>query len=371
MICRQEREVAGGMRSLSRRTVLLSGLGTMVAAATGRDASAAACPELSGETIRWIVPYGAGGGYDTLSRLLAPALEKVLEATLVIDNVSGAGGLLGARALRDSPADGRTLGLINGSGLLGAMLAGNSDVPAPDRDFTVLGRLQRDRHAWFTGPDSPIRGIEDLAPERRDQPIVVAVLGAASTLFVSGATVSRILGIEAVFVAGHKGSKAARMALLRGEIDVMSLSFDSARRHVEAGRMRPLLQIADRPIADDPSLSGVPLLGGPDGIAARWAERAGRDAAEAIRLSAALAALLAAGRIVAAPAGLAPSARDCLAEALEEAMAAPEFTEAVARAGHTLDPAPAPVAERYLAAAAEAARALSPILAQALAWIRS
>ena len=359
------------MRSLSRRAALLTGLGTLAAAAMPRGASAASCPELSGETIRWIVPYGAGGGYDTLSRLLAPALEKALDATLVIDNVSGAGGLLGARALRGSPADGRTLGLINGSGLLGAMLAGNDDVPVPDRDFTVLGRLRRDRHAWFTGPDSPIRSIEDLAPERRDRPVVVAVLGAASTLFVSGATVSRILGMDAVFVAGHKGSKAARMALLRGEIDVMSLSFGSARRHVEADRMRPLLQIADRPIADHPSLSGVPLLGGPEGIAARWAERAGRDPAEAIRLSAALAALLAAGRIVAAPPGLAPSTRACLAEALEKAMAAPEFTEAATRAGHTLDPAPAPVAERDLAAAAEAARALSPILTRALARIRS
>ncbi len=359
------------MKLFSRRAVLSTSAGAMAAMATGNAAWAASCPELAGQTIRWIVPYGAGGGYDTLSRLLAPPLENALGATIAIDNVSGAGGLIGARTLRDAPADGRTLGLINGAGLLGAALAGTSDVPAPDRDFTVLGRVQQDRHAWFTGPDSPIRSIEDLAPDQRDQPVIVAVLGAGSTLFISGATVSRILGIEAVFLAGHKGTKAARMALLRGEIDVMSLSFGSARRHVEAGRMRPVLQIADRPIADHSSLAGVPLLGGPDGVAARWAERSGRDPEEAMRLSAALAAMLAAGRLVAAPAGLSPATADCLGEALQVAMASPEFTEPVARAGQTLDPAGATIAAESIVAAAVAARMLRPILEQALARIRS
>ncbi len=359
------------MRLFSRRTVLSIGVGAAAAMATRNTARAASCPGLAGRTIRWIVPYGAGGGYDTLSRLLAPALEKALEATVAIDNVSGAGGLLGARTLRDSPADGRTLGLINGSGLLGAMLAGNDDVPAPDKDFTVLGRLRQDRHAWFTGPNSPIRCIEDVAPGKRDRPVLVAVLGAGSALFLSGAVASHILGIDAVFVAGHKGSKAARMALLRGEIDVMSLSFGSARRHVEAGRMRPLLQISDRPIADHPSLSGVPLVGGPDGIAARWAERVGRDPEEAMALSTALAALLAAGRIVAAPAGLSPATADCLGEAVQLAMASPEFTEAVARAGQTLDPADATVATEGIVEATAAARTLAPILERALARIRS
>src|SRR4051794_3105839 len=75
---------------------------------------AADCSSLAGHSITWIVPYSPGGGFDVESRLLAPHLSQVLGADVAVQNVSGAGGLVGAKAIRDAAPDGRTIGVING-----------------------------------------------------------------------------------------------------------------------------------------------------------------------------------------------------------------------------------------------------------------
>ncbi|MEO1017695.1 MAG: tripartite tricarboxylate transporter substrate binding protein, partial [Pseudomonadota bacterium] len=57
------------------------------------------CTPLEGETIRWIVPYSPGGGYDTYSRLIEPVLERHLQAEIAMVNMPGAGGMLGAKSI--------------------------------------------------------------------------------------------------------------------------------------------------------------------------------------------------------------------------------------------------------------------------------
>ena len=58
------------------------------------------CDALAGTTIRWIVPFSPGGGYDTSSRILEPFLETRLGAEIVVSNVTGAGGIIGAKHLK-------------------------------------------------------------------------------------------------------------------------------------------------------------------------------------------------------------------------------------------------------------------------------
>ena len=91
------------MRALGTALLMLS------LAATGYAAPAGPCRELAGATLRWIVTSAPGGGYDTYSRLLEPHLERELGARIQIENRPGAGGIVGAMAIRDAPADGRTL----------------------------------------------------------------------------------------------------------------------------------------------------------------------------------------------------------------------------------------------------------------------
>ncbi|MBX2838355.1 MAG: hypothetical protein KTR35_15975 [Gammaproteobacteria bacterium] len=75
------------------------------------------------KSIKWIVPYKPGGGYDEYSRLLAPYMEKYSGARVDITNMPGAGGMKGANEIFKSPADGLTIGIINGSAMVTNELA--------------------------------------------------------------------------------------------------------------------------------------------------------------------------------------------------------------------------------------------------------
>ena len=60
------------------------------------------CSQLEGKKIRWIVPNAPGGGYDTYSRLIEPFFEKALMAEITIDNIVGAGGMVGAKTIKEA-----------------------------------------------------------------------------------------------------------------------------------------------------------------------------------------------------------------------------------------------------------------------------
>src|SRR4051812_37396165 len=63
----------------------------------------------SGKTVRLVVGFGPGGGYDLYARMLAPYLAKSLGATVIVENRPGAGGLLALNVVYVSPADGLTM----------------------------------------------------------------------------------------------------------------------------------------------------------------------------------------------------------------------------------------------------------------------
>src|SRR6476619_8390548 len=69
----------------------------------------------AGKTVRMIVGSGVGGGYDVFSRLIAPYLAKTLGATVIVDNVPGAGGLVALNKLYIAPPDGLQISLVQGT----------------------------------------------------------------------------------------------------------------------------------------------------------------------------------------------------------------------------------------------------------------
>jgi hypothetical protein len=128
-----------------------------------------------------------------------------------------------------------------------------------------------------------------------------------------------------------------------------------------------LLQVSTEPIAD-PLLEGVPVLGGPEGLARSAAQAAGRDPAEAERIAGALARVIGAGRLVVAPPKLSAAVSACLSNAISAALR----SEGIERAARlSLDPAPGPTATADIAAAVADATLLLPFIEPALRKIRS
>ena len=83
-------------------------------------------------------------------------------AEIVISNVTGAGGIIGAKHLKKAKPDGRTLALLHASSLIIAELLGTEDNPRLAEDFTLLGLFGREPEVWLASAASEIRSMDDL-----------------------------------------------------------------------------------------------------------------------------------------------------------------------------------------------------------------
>jgi tripartite-type tricarboxylate transporter receptor subunit TctC len=358
------------MNRLSRRALLSA---PALLAACGTRTQEAGCAALAGKTIRWIVPYGAGGSYDTYSRLIEPPFEQILGAEIVILNETGASSLVGASKIRSAPPDGLTLGFFNAPGLLAAHLLGQAHHPDPAGDFTILGRLARSQKAIATRAQSPFRTLDELAAYQREsrKPLLCGSTGLSSDNFINLAVVGHLLGLDQEFLFGHSGSREELLAALRGDVDLISLNYETIQPAVESGDLRVLLQCSDQPMSPHPALRDVPLLLGPGGAAARRAAALGRSPADAVDEARGLIQFIGCGMVAAAPSGLPEPLRDCLREAMFAAARTPAFQEAAARSRRTLDVAAGGPAHDELIAARASARRFLPILRAAAGKVRN
>lgn len=288
------------------------------------------------KTIRWIVPSSPGGGYDTYSRLIAPYYEKYTGAQLVVQNRPGAGGRVGATKIMQAEPDGLTIGILNGPGLTMGALFETPPMPNPATDFTILGRVAKNRHVWAVAADSPLPDLESVLEASRSKPIVFGTRGPGTLSFVDIVVTSWILDLNIDIVTGYDGSRDGILGALRGDVDAVAHSHGSLAEAFRAGEMRPWLQVTDGPINDSSIFEGVPWLAGEDGLAVRAARRRGGDRDEAVARAKALVELTAAGRLIAAPHGLDDDLTHCMRDALHAALTDEAFAKAVADAGRPL-----------------------------------
>ncbi|MBM3790207.1 MAG: hypothetical protein FJW35_07620 [Acidobacteria bacterium] len=361
-VCRQEitrRDILGGLAAAA----LLAPWGC----SRGRRGEASC---VAGKRIRWLVPFAAGGGYDIYSRLLEPHLQKKLRAEIVLENMPGAGGIIAATTLMRSRPDGLTLGILNAPGLLVAAMTGETPAPNPATDFTVLGRIVRNHVTWFTGGHSALRSCDDVLAEAAARPMVFGISEVGSTNFINAAVAAFLLGIRAEFIAGYPGSRETSLAVMRGEVDLAAFTFESVQDRVDARDLRPILQISTTGVSAHSCLQGVPLLGGPEGLAVRRAIELRRDPRHAEEDADALIGLTRTGILVAAPPGLEDVLFRCLEESLHETLADPAFQAAAARARRSLDIGRADEAETDLRAAEGAAARFVPVIRDVMSRMR-
>jgi tripartite-type tricarboxylate transporter receptor subunit TctC len=336
----------------------------------GRKAAPQApCSGIEGETVRWLVPFPPGGGFDTYSRLIEPFYEQRTGAEIVVRNISGAGGAAAARSLMRARPDGRTLGLLSGPGLVTASLA-DEGIPDPSTDFTILGRIVRNRVVICAGRGSPFHTFEDVLTTAKERSIVFGVSEVGSTNLINIVLTSHLLGIEAEYIAGFPGSNSTVMAALRGEIDLVSHTYQSVLPAIEEGDLKPLLQISAERILPHSSLDGVPLLGGAGGVAAQRAATLGGDIDRARRDADAIISLLGAGILAAAPLGLEGGLHRCLESRLYQVLTDPAFAESAARANRSLDVARGGEALRDVRSAVMESRKFIPVVQAAFRKLR-
>lgn len=216
------------------------------------------CSFYEGNTITLATGSSPGGGYDAYMRLLAPYLEEELGATVVPENQTGGGGLLMINnAANAAEQDGSTLMLINGIGAASAALSGAEGVQYELGELSYVGMVASEAPVLVVNADSEFQTLEDL---QAAEDVIFGATGVASSANTNALALISALGLDATVATAFEGSSELEVALLAGDLDAFTGSFDSRVDSVENGDTRALLVVddkSDEPFSDVPNVTDI------------------------------------------------------------------------------------------------------------------
>lgn len=194
-----------------------------------------------GKTVRLVVGFGPGGGYDLYARMIAPALSKQLGGTVVVENQPGAGGITALNRIYTSPPDGLTMMIANGTG---AALAQLINQPGAKFDITKVGHLGTvsvEPWLWLVSKDSTIRTVEDAF--KLGRPVNWSASGPMDGLSDGALFTCEALKLPCKVITGYKGSREAALAVMRNEMDSLYIADTSANNYTATGDSRAVVII--------------------------------------------------------------------------------------------------------------------------------
>jgi tripartite-type tricarboxylate transporter receptor subunit TctC len=194
-----------------------------------------------GRTVRLVVGSGAGGGYDSYARMLAPHLAAALGGEVVVENRPGAGGLLALNQLYDSEPDGLTVMIVSGSGAALAQLLGQEGASFDLQGVTWIAGLGADTPIVMLSPRSSFRTLAELIGA--DHPVKWGASGRSTGQGLWISFFTHALAIPSNLITGYKGSNEAALAAMRGEVDGIIVTASSAHSYAQEKQMLPIAAI--------------------------------------------------------------------------------------------------------------------------------
>lgn len=168
------------------------------------------------KTVTIIVTYNPGGGTDFAARILATWWADVTGGNMVVKNMPGGGGLLGANYVYSAKPDGLTIGLTErSSALVSSTLFGAPGVKFDISKFGWMGFLASDPYAFSVGVKASWESMADL---QKVKGFKFAAEGPKTVPAIAGAFIAEVFGLkDARIVTGYGGSSEAALAVSRGE----------------------------------------------------------------------------------------------------------------------------------------------------------
>jgi tripartite-type tricarboxylate transporter receptor subunit TctC len=231
--------------SIRRRTMVA----LPVLAAAGR-VRAQAAPRL-----RIVVPYAPGGASDRSARILAEALQPRLGSTVVVENITGAGGRLAMRQLA-SQSDTQVIVLANPALMVVAPLVYRNNGYDPERDFQPLSQVSSYEFAAAVGTAVPVRELNHLMAWMKANPekATLGVPATGSLPHFFALMWAKAAGTQ-VEVVGYKGSAPLANDLIGGHVPAAIDTLDALLPLHEAGKLRILATSGAQP-----AVAGVPTF---------------------------------------------------------------------------------------------------------------
>jgi len=197
-------------------------------------------------TVRIIVPFGPGGGTDTIARVVADKLQDSIGQTFIVENRPGATSNVGASIVAKAPADGYTLLLITSSVSINQAMPGKKPFDTI-RDFEPVVRIGSSAVMIGGNAEFPVASIPQLVAYAKAHPgkISYAVCAIGGPQHMAGELLKMMAGIDIVHVA-YKGCAQAVPDVLSGQVPVTISTVGNLAPHIKAGKMKAYAVTAAR-----------------------------------------------------------------------------------------------------------------------------
>jgi tripartite-type tricarboxylate transporter receptor subunit TctC len=226
---------------------------TSVALALLSGAAAAQAPGYPNRNITLVLPFAAGSGTDTTTRLISKEVGAALGVTMVIDNKAGANGSIAASYVARSAPDGYTLFVTTNTTHSANPYLLKTMSYDPIKDFTPIARTGDLPFMLVINPEIPANSVAELIALARKEPGKYSYASGSSSAIVSGATFARLAGIDLLHVP-YKSSPPALTDVIAGRVSMMFVDVPTGLPHVNAKVLKPLAVTTKRRSALLPEL---------------------------------------------------------------------------------------------------------------------
>jgi tripartite-type tricarboxylate transporter receptor subunit TctC len=238
---------------------------SVIALAAAAPASAQIYPS---RPVTLVVPLAAGGPLDTLARILAEPMRAALGQAVIVENVTGAGGTVGAGRVARAAPDGYTIGVgfLGTHVLNGALYALPYDVV---KDFDPIALISSNPHLVVTKATLPARNLRELIAWLKLNPASAGNAGVGSSTHVAGLLFQQATGTRFQMVP-YRGAAPALADVMAGQIDLMVDVASNSLPYLQSGKIKAYAVTADTRLASAPDIPTVDEAGLPGFHMSTW-----------------------------------------------------------------------------------------------------
>ena len=237
-----------------RRHLILSALLAALSAAP-----AAMAQDFPSKTITIVVPFSAGGGVDTVARLLAEKLRGSLKQNVIVDNKAGGSGMIGALAVVKAAPDGHTL-LLGSAGetAINTFVYKAKMQYQPAKDLAPITLVTRVPNVLVAANNFPVKNMEELVAYAKKNPgkVSYSSSGVGNPQHLNGELLEEVAGIHMVHVP-YKGASGQIVDVVSGNVELTFVSYTAAKGFIKDGKVKALGVTSAKRASFDPNIPAI------------------------------------------------------------------------------------------------------------------
>lgn len=215
--------------------------------------------EFPSKGITLIVPFSAGGGVDTVARLLAEKLRVSLKQNVIVENKAGGSGMIGALAVVKAQPDGYTL-LLGSAGetAINTFVYKNKMQYNPAKDLAPITLVTKIPNVLVANNNFPAKNVDELIAYAKKNPgkVTYSTSGVGNPQHLNGELFDELAGTKMVHVP-YKGASGQLVDVVAGNVDLTFVSYTAAKGFIKDGKVKALAVTSAKRTSFAPDLPAV------------------------------------------------------------------------------------------------------------------